>query len=259
MKLNKILTLALALSCAMLTSAHEPVSQTGEDYPLYDGSIPDRWIEFMPHASVGLSTVIQDYGSEIPGLSDFMLSPGCRMSAGLDIRFCIRNSFALATGVDFNINNFRYSMSIVNTTSGSITSLYARNHYYSVTVPVYLSWRFNIGKRMMWNVDAGMYFSQGTGGSFKASGYASGENSLGQPVVTHANYETDYYISSQAMINGVKKFDFGPRIATGLIYRHRYFLNTIFQIGARNLAINQGNLDVHYHNLSLDVQLGYIF
>ncbi len=253
-----MILLTSAIACLWGWSA-EPVSHSGTEYPLYDSSRPEKWIEFQPHVSVGLSTIVQNYGSQVPGMSDFMLSPGCRVSGGLDIRFCIRNSFGLATGMEFNINNFRYSMSIVDNSSGSISSMYTRNHYYTLTVPVYLSWRFNIGRRMMWNVDAGMYFSQGTGGHLKASGYTSGENALGQPVVTHANYETDYYNNRQALINGVKKFDFGPRIATGLVYRHRYTFNAIFQIGARNLAINQGVLDIHYRNLSLDFQIGYIF
>ncbi|MCC8119565.1 MAG: PorT family protein [Bacteroidales bacterium] len=263
-KILKRLILALCLATGLNALAAEPDLQQRPhdpegDVPLYDSTRPEKWIEFQPHVSVGLSTIVQDYGSKIPGLSDFMLSPGCRMNLGLDIRFCIRNSFALATGLEFNINNFRYSMSIVDTSSGSISSIYTRNHYYSLTVPVYLSWRLNIGRRMMWNVDAGLYFAQGTGGTMKASGYISGNNSLGQPIVEHANYQTDYYVSSQAMINGVKKFDFGPRIATGFVYRHRYTLNAVFQIGARNLAINQGVMDLNYRNLSLDFQIGYIF
>lgn len=226
---------------------------------LYDSSNPGKWLELSVHASVGLSTITQNYVSAVPGLSDFMLSPGCRAGAGLDVRFDINKSFGLATGMDFHFNYFRYAMSLVDYSSGSISSIYARNSYNTLTVPVYLSWRFHIGHSMAWNIDAGVYFVNGLNGNLKASGYLSGENSIGQPVVNHANYETKYYSNTQSLINGVKRSDYGPRIATGLLYRQHYSLNAILQIGARNLAVNQGALDIKYHNISFDFQVGYIF
>lgn len=225
---------------------------------IFDSSVPDKVVEMNPHFGVGMSSIIQNYGSVVPGLSDFLLSPGCLINFGMDVRFVIRNSFGLGTGLNFNINNSRYAMNMLGT-NGSISSIYVRNHFYNFSVPVYLTCRLNIGRKMKWNIDGGVYLSHGTGGDVKVSGYTSGVNSLNQPVVTHASYKHPYFQCDQPLVNSVKRFDWGPRIATGLIYNRKYSLNAIFQVSSNNLAQNQGVLKVSYRNISLQFQVGYLF
>lgn len=228
-----------------------------QELPMFDSSRPQHIVEVNPHIGIGLSSLIQNYSSAIPGLSDLQLSPGCKMSAGVNVRFALRSSFALGTGIDFTISNSNYAMSLVDENSGSISSIYMRNHFYEITVPVFISARLNIGRFVRWNIDGGIYLSQGCGGSMKASGYTSGENSLGQPVVSHSSYRTDYFKDEESLINGVRSFDYGPHIATGLTFRRRFSLNMVLNISARNLAINYGNMPISYRNISLVFQLGY--
>lgn len=228
-----------------------------QEPPMFDASRPQHIVEVNPHIGIGLSSIIHNYGSAIPGLSDLQLSPGCKMSAGVDVRFALRTSFALGTGIDFTINNSNYAMSLVDENSGSISSIYMRNHFYELTVPVFISARLNIGRFVRWNIDGGIYISQGCGGSMKASGYTSGENSIGQPVVSHSSYRTDYFKDEESLINGVRSFDYGPHIATGLTFRRRFSLNMVLHVSARNLAINYGNMPISYRNISLVFQLGY--
>ena len=226
---------------------------------LFDAAVPNKVVELNPHIGVGMSSLLQNYGTAVPGMSDFLLSPGCMVNFGMDVRFVIRNSIALGTGLVFNINNSRMAMNLLDNATGSISSIYLRNHFYDFTVPVYITCRLNIGRKMQWSLDGGIYMSHGTGGDVKVSGYTSGVNSLNQPVVTHASYKHDYFNSKQPLVNSVKRFDWGPRIATGLIYNHRYTLNAIFQVSSENLAQNRGVLDVSYRNISLQFQLGYLF
>ncbi len=261
MKITKIIVLAATTCFLCVANAYgEAQIEKFEEPPMYDSSKPTKWLEIDVHAGIGLTGLIQNYGTEIPGITDLMLAPGCQLRGGLGVRFNFNNSFGLATGLDFGINNFRQSMSmVVNEPSESMSSLYITNHFCQFTVPVYLSTRFNIWRRMMWNVDFGCYLAEGVGGHLRASGYTTGENTLGQPVVLHAVYRTKYYEESEPLFNGVRNFDVGLHVATGLVYRHRYTLNAILEIGARNLAINKGVLDLKYHNLGLVFQFGYIF
>ncbi len=219
-----------------------------------------KWIEVDVHAGVGMTSVMQNYSSGIPGVTDFMLSPGVQFRGGLGVRFNLSHMIGLGTGMEFGINNYRYSMSLqLSQPSGSMSTLYVTNHFYQITVPVYVSWRLDIGRRMKWNVDMGCYFALGAGGDQKARGYNTGENNLGQPVVLHAAYKAKYFEKERPLLNGVRNFDIGYHMATGLTYRQRYTLNAVLQLGARNLAINRGVLDLKYHNLSLMFQIGYIF
>lgn len=250
------------LGCLMAALHAFGSTPAGEDYdvPMYDSRRTEKWIEVDLHAGVGITGILQNYGSKIPGITDMMLSPGCQMRGGLGVRINLNTSFGLATGLEFGINNFRQALSmLLSEPSGSMSSLYITNHFYQFTVPIYVSWRFNIGRRMMWNVDLGWYLAEGTGGDLKASGYTTGENNLGQPVVLHAEYKTKYFEKNQPLFNGVRNFDCGLHVGTGLVYRHKYTLNAVLELGARNLAINRGVHDFKYHNLSLMFQAGYIF
>lgn len=225
----------------------------------YDSGRPDDFIEFNAHAAIGMMSLVQNFSKAVPDLSDFLLSPGSEIDLGLTVRFKLRNSFGLATGLEFGINNLRYAMGLVGKGTGQISSIYVLNHFYDITVPVYVSWRFNMGRLMKWSVDGGLYFAKGFGGHSRFSGYTSGVNSLGQPVVTHAQYEQPYFDASVPFIAKVKSFDWGPRLATGLVYRDRYTFNTILQISAQDLVVNQAVLNLKYRHLSLAFELGYIF
>lgn len=233
------------------------VSATAKDQPFYDAHHAQDLVEGNFHVGCGLSSIVNNYATVIDGITDFLQSPGCAMRAGLDVRFNIRNSFGIGTGLEGGINNSRFAMSIVNGNTGTISSAYISHHFYDINVPLYLSWRFNIGSRMQWNLDVGTYFSYGLGGTMKARGYNTGHNSIGQPVVNHVSYSNGYFDADRPYINGVKREDYGPRIATGLVYKNRFSFNVVYQVGLRNLSINPGAIDVKYRNMSLIFQIGY--
>ncbi|MDE7375915.1 MAG: hypothetical protein K2N16_03600, partial [Muribaculaceae bacterium] len=149
-------------------------------------------------------------------------------------------------------------MGLIDNSSGSVTSIFMNKHFYDMQVPVFVSLRFSIDRRILWDISAGAYVSYGVGGTMKATGYTSGENSIGQPIVTYAEHEVDYFDSDRPLFCGVKRTDFGPRISTGLVYKRKWTFHAILQLSAANLAVNHGVLDLKYRNFSLAFQLGYI-
>ncbi len=252
--------LALAVMAMAIGSGARAQENGGkDDAPFYDSSRAQNFIEINAHAGIGLSSVVQNYGSVIGNLSDFFISPGVLMRAGVDVRFGIRNSFGLGTGLDLGINNSRYAMSIVTDGGSSINSVYVNNHYYDATLPVYISFRFNAGHSMTWSVDPGWYFARGLGGHTRLSGYMSGENSLGQPMILHASYEHKYYDCEKPFVNSVRIFDHGPRLALSLMVKRHVTFAAVGQISASNLATNRTSLPVKYRHATLCFQFGYTF
>lgn len=225
----------------------------------YDPSPDSRLVEVNPNVAVGISSLMLNFQSAIPGVSNFMLAPGVLMRAGVDVRFNLNRSLCLGTGLEFGINNVDYSMGLIDHSTGSVTSIFMNKHFYDAQVPVFVSMRFSIDRRILWDISAGAYVSYGLGGKMKASGYTSGENAIGQPVVTHAVHEIDYFDSDRPLFCGVKRVDWGPRIGSGLIYKRQWTFHAILELSASNLAINHGVLDLKYRNFSLAFQFGYIF
>lgn len=248
---------ALALAAPMASLAAD--GQKTDELPFYDSAPARKFIEINAHAGMGLSSVVQNYGSVIDNLSDFFISPGVLMRAGIGVRFGIRNSFGIGTGLDLGINNSRYAMSIVTDGGTSINSLYVNNHYYDATVPVYISFRFNAGRSMTWSIDPGWYLAQGLGGRSSLSGYTSGENALGQPIIMHTSYKHKYYESSKPFVNSVKKFDHGPRLALGIMMKRKVTFDIVGQLSAGNLASRRATLPVKYRHATICFQFGYTF
>jgi len=253
----RLAIMALAVICCLQATAQE--KRDTDSPPLYDAAHADKFIEINVHAGIGLSSAVQNYGSVISNISDFFFSPGVLMRTGIDVRFSIRNSFGLGTGIDFGINNSRYAMSIVSNGGSSINSLYVTNHYYDANIPVYISFRFNAGRSMTWSVDPGWYFGTGLGGHSTLSGYTSGENSLGQPLVTHASYKHKYYNSDKPFVNSIKSFDHGPRLALSLMFKRHVTFAVVGQISAFNLATRCSTLPVKYRHATVCFQFGYTF
>lgn len=264
MKTRALAIMLLAALTAILPAAPQAArpdssAHARADRPFYDPSPDGRLIEVNPCVSVGMNSLLQNMPTAVPGVSNFMLSPGTLMRAGLNVRFNLNRSLGLGTGLECGINNVDFSMGIIDNSTGSVTSIFMENHFYDIQAPVYVSMRFSIDRRILWDISAGVYVSYGLGGKMKAVGYTSGENALGQPVISHAEHETGYFDSDRPLFNGVRRTDFGPRLSTGLVYKRLWTFNAILQISAPNLASNHGVLDLQYRNLSLAFQLGYIF
>ena len=164
--------LAIAVAMMAMTAA----AQTPKDVPFFDSGRPDHFIEIDIHAGDGVSTVRQNYGSAIPSVSDFVLTPANRVVMGARAILPIRNYFAVGTAIDFTINNYYWSMTLLERSQGTLSTLYSRNHYNTIDVPLYLQWSFNLGDKVKWRTKTGMYISFGVGGHTKINETTSSTN-----------------------------------------------------------------------------------
>lgn len=248
------------LAITVVLAAAAIVPTLGQSTKFIDSSRPDHVIVAGVHVGEGVSTILQNYGSQVPGLAEINLTPGNMNTFGATVVMPIRNFIGIGTGLDFAINNYRWSMTLLDSSSSTLNTLYTRNHFYSLEVPVYLATRFNISENVSWTNELGFYLSYGIGhGTSKTNAYASSTNALGQSQVVENRYERRYFKDSDPIINGVTTSDYGLHLATGMLFNKHFSLRAVFHVGMRDLAINYGVLDISNRNINLVFKAGYIF
>lgn len=220
-----------------------------------------RPAKFTPRVNVyaggGLSTISQNYDSEIAGVSDFMLSPGARITLGAEAQMWIRNYLGVGCAVDLSTNHYNWSLSILHTSQAALNTIYNRNTYNTVEIPLYLSLRFNVYNHLRWYNQLGLFFNHGISGTSKYQYHSSSTNSLGQSQVSSTHYKRDYYHDPDAIINGFNRTDIGLHLKTELEFSQRFTFSLQLRCGLRNTALNYGVLDVRTHNFSATALIGY--
>lgn len=239
--------------CLSSTAAAE------DTHPFMDTSRPSKPVDIGVHVGLGVSTQIQNYASAVPGCADFHLSSGLHSAFGVTIEVPLRRYIAIGTGADFVISNNSWAMTVINSEPNTVSTLYCRNTYRAFEFPIYLSLRFNLGTRITWTNEGGMYLSFGTGGRTRITSYSAAVNQLGQQQVTRTRYDHPYYNADTPILNGFGRNDIGIHLSTGLQYRRRWTLKAVMRYGFRDVARNYGVLDVNVHNLAFSFRLGYTF
>lgn len=229
----------------------------GYTQKLFDTSRPDHFIEVGLHVADGMSSVIQNYDTAVPDVAAFSLTPGNLFAVGASAEVPIRNYLAIGTDFDFTVNNSHWTMTILN--PGALNTLYTANRYYTFDIPFYASLRLNLGSKVSWRSEFGAYISLGLDGHSNTSAYVSTTNSLGQNQITEVSYHRDYYGDKDAVIAGMRDFDWGLHTATGIVVAGHYSLKVALHLGARNIAVNYGALDVNVHNINVLFKAGYLF
>lgn len=245
--------LTVAALCLSSTAAAE------ELHPFMDTSRPSKPLDIGVHVGLGVSTQIQNYASAVPGCADFHLSSGLQSAFGATVEVPLRRYIAIGTGADFVINNNSWAMTVINSEPNTVSTLYCRNTYRAFEIPIYLSLRFNLGSRITWTNEGGMYFCFGTGGRTRITSYSAAVNQLGQQQVTRTRYDHPYYNADTPILNGFGRNDIGIHLATGLQYLRRWTLKAVMRYGFKDVARNYGVLDVNVHNLAFSFRLGYTF
>lgn len=215
--------------------------------------------ELTVHFGVGTSTITQNYSEQIKNCSELFLTPGCRTTFGATAGMPIRDWLSINTGVDIAINNFNYSMTIVDVSNGTLNSIYNRSHYTTLEIPFYVQLRFNLGTNIRWINDLGGYISNGIGGSSKYHAYVSSTNDLGQSQVTETQFSHKYFNANSPLIARTVRTDYGIHIATGMLYKRHISLKCVLRAGFPNIAKNLDVLDISTHNISATFLIGYTF
>lgn len=245
--------LTVAALCLSSTAAAE------ELHPFMDTSRPSKPLDIGVHVGLGVSTQIQNYASAVPGCADFHLSSGLQSAFGATVEVPLRRYIAIGTGADFVINNNSWAMTVINSEPNTVSTLYCRNTYRAFEIPIYLSLRFNLGSRITWTNEGGMYFCFGTGGSSRIISYTAAVNQLEQQQVTRTRYDHSYYNADTPILNGFGRNDIGIHLSTGLQYLRHWTLKAVMRYGFKDVARNYGVLDVNVHNLAFSFRLGYTF
>ena len=252
--MKKILAIAAAI-VAMTAAAETPKKAA----PFFDTARPDHFIEIDIHAGDGVSTVRQNYASAIPSVSDFVLTPANRVMMGARAIIPIRNFVAVGTALDFTINNYYWSMALLERLQGTLSTLYSRNHYTTLEVPLYLQWTFNLGEKVKWRTKTGMYISFGVGGHTKINETTSSANSLGQSQVTENFYRDKYYNAEDPVVNTFDRTDMGLYLGTGILVNSHWAVDVAMNTGFSQLARNFGVLDITGRTLNVTFTVGYQF
>lgn len=237
-----------------------PVYASADTHPFFDSSRPEGYAPVVGiHAGPGVSTITQNYYSQIENCSDFFFTPGVTTVFGASVELPVRNFLSIGTGADFSISHYNWSMTVVEGSMSTVNTLYNRNTYRTLEIPLYLKFAFNISDKVQWTNQIGFYISQGISGKSKYRAYVSSTDPLGQSQVTVSNYERDYYKSADPVVNGNSRTDIGANIGTGLMFRQHWTLDIVFRAGFLNMARNNGVLDIREHNLAATFRFGYKF
>ena len=182
----------LLLTFLFLTAAVASRSETNAKF--VDVSSAPRLVTIGLHVSDGISTIRQNYPSQIGTVGSFTLTPGNSFAVGATAVMNINNFIGIGTSLDFSINNYYYSLTLLNENgqTGTLTSMYTSNRYTSLDIPVYAQLSFNIGSQVRWVNRVGLFYSRGLGGYTDNSTYRSATNELGQSYVTHTTHNPDY-------------------------------------------------------------------
>lgn len=218
-----------------------------------------HFLEIDVHALAGGSITTQNYMSLFPEIKELNSSLGSSFGGGASALFSLRDY--LAFGTEFNVlfNNNNMDLAVSNDGVTSVSNIFLRNRYYYVNVPVFMSFRFNIGNVLRWNIDAGLYYAYGFGGRQDQSIYSSRINELGQLIPQVIITRPPYFKSGETFINGYYRSDIGLHIGTGLAISSHYLVGARLNLGLKNISHTDGIKQPNIHNLNFHVMVGYRF
>ncbi len=233
--------------------------QSAQAAEFFDISRSSDLIECELHSSIGASWVTQNYSKNIPQMQALNMTPGAMVGLGARVQLVMHDFFAIGTSASFNICN--YSMTAITTSHkpDNTAGFSVDNRYYYLNIPVYASFRFNIADNVRWNVDGGLYYAYGLGGSSKSNIYITYQNELGQFITEEFADKDSYFSEDTPLLHDTHRSDYGLHIATGLKINDHYCINLIAQFGMKNVAEKKNTTDMSVHNINCCVSLGYEF
>lgn len=250
---------AAALLCGTAFGATAQNAMRAMRKPFMDTRRVDAVIETGIEGGVGFGEMHTNYADVIPSLTEYQPTAGYRATGGAWAVMPLRDYLGIGTGIDLTVNNFKWNMTVLYPSQGTLSTMYARNRYFTVELPAYLQFRFNIADRVRWINEIGGYWATGLGGQTQIRSYTSATNSLGQSQVTQAPYNHPFYNPQTAVLNGYRRTDWGLHASTGLLFKRRWTLKAVLRAGVPNLANNSGVLPVRARTLNLTFKIGYQF
>lgn len=245
---------AVALTLALSAFANQSAAADFVDFKR-----PAQFIETDVHVLGGINTLVQNYQSKFPQIQNLNMNMGASLGVGARAVFGIRGYLGVGTAIDLTVNNNNMDMAIVGSDQLSMSSVFIDNRTYQVTVPVFMSFRFNVDRSVRWNIDLGMYYAYGFAGKQKQRIYRAEINEMDELVPQRVDIKTDYYHSPSTFINSFNRGDIGLHLGTSLNFGPHLFVGLQFRVGAKNSARKSGVVNPSVHNLNFHGVLGYRF
>lgn len=221
---------------------------------------PDKFLDLEVHALIGGSTVIQNYGSCFPQVSELDVNQGFATGVGAAAQFGFTDFIYMGVEANLLVNNYRMSLAVADDNATSITNCFLKNRYYTANFPVYVSLKFNLGQTVRWNVDAGVYYTYGLSGRSSVTLYSARVNPLGQLITTVTGSKENYYNSPDAFICSSYRGDIGLHLATGFTIKRHVSVGFRTQIGIKNQAHAYNAITTpQVHNVNFLCVVGYHF
>lgn len=217
----------------------------------------DEFLETDVHLLLGGSYVSENYMKCYSEISDINNAMGFASGIGFGAKFNITSFVSLGTEINYLRNSGKMDMAAVAEGQSNVSIVFLKNNYQSFNIPVYIGLGFDLARMVRWNVDCGMYFDFGTGGSQKATIYDAKVNDLGQLTTAITRQKTDYYNNDKAFLNSYRSFDTGLHLATGMTFNKKISVAVRGLFGFRNVAQSSGIVKPSSHNIKLFVAIGY--
>lgn len=211
------------------------------------------------HALIGGSYLTENYRKCFHEISDLNTVMGPAGGVGVGARFNLRPHLGLGTEINFTRNSDKMDMAVVGEDNRSVSNVFQRNVYWRLDFPVYLSYIGHLGAKVEWNLDAGLYYAYGTGGSQKNNIYHTTTNDLGQLMMSTTSYDTGFYNDPKAFINYYRRGDIGLHLATGLTFAGHFRVGVRAHLGMSNAARTAGIVRPTSHNMDFMGLLGWMF
>lgn len=224
-----------------------------------DTSRAKRFIEVDAHAMGGFSSVFQNYKRHFGQIQDLNVNVGESFGVGFRAVFGIREFLGFGTALDLTMNKYNIDMAVMGSDKASMSAVFIDNHTYTVNVPVFMSFRFNVDNSVKWIVDAGMYYAYGFAGTQKQRIYRAEVNAMEELVPQVVNLSTDYYHSPNTFINAYNRGDLGLHLATYVNFGPHLLVGARYQIGVKNSSRSLGIVNPSIHNHYFQGVVGYRF
>lgn len=230
-----------------------------ENIDFVDTRAADRLLEVEVHALGGGSSITQNYHKIYPQIQNRNVNLGSAWGVGGRAVFGIRNYLGFGTQLDVMLKHYNIDMAVLGADRNSMSALFLNNHTFSVNIPVFVSFRFNVAHSVRWNIDAGFYYSYGFAGRQRQKIYRAEINAVDELVPEIETVTTDYYHSPRTLFNVFNRGDIGAHIATSLNFGPHLSVGFQAQFGVKNSARHTEISKPSVHNMAFLGLVGFRF
>lgn len=251
--------LFISLILSLLAFAASPLQarQTADDF--VDFSPAQKLLRVQVQALAGGATITQNYKKVFPAITNQNINMGNSWGIGAKAIFGIREYLGFGTAANLFINNYNIDMAIIGDDRLSMSAAFINNRNFTVNIPVFINFRFNVAKSVAWNIETGLFYSYGFAGHQKQRIYRAEINSMDEFIPELESIRTDYYKSPRTLFNSFRRSDIGIHIGTSLDFGPHLNVGVQSQVGFKNASISTGVANPSIHNISMHALIGYRF